>query len=111
MPQPLGLPTRRALFLLPMLLLARPTLADDRRGHERARAALQAGEIRPLAELMVEVERRWIGRVVETELERVDGAWIYEFKLLPPSGRVFEIKLDARTGALLRTRGPVQERR
>lgn len=109
---------RRALLLLPLLLLASPARADDRRegrsvdrrGHERARAALAAGEIRPLADLLAEVERRWTGRVIETELEREDDRWVYEFKLLPPSGRVFELKLDAATGALLRSRGPVQER-
>jgi uncharacterized membrane protein YkoI len=103
---------RRALLLLPMLLLATPDArADDRRDHERARAALAAGEIRPLAELLADVERRYVGRVVETELEREDGRWVYEFKLLPPSGRVVELRLDAATGALLRSRGPLQERR
>ena len=103
---------RRALLLLPALLLAAPAAqADDRRDHERARAALAAGEIRPLAELLAEIERRYVGTVIETELERDDGRWVYEFKLLPPSGRVFEIKIDAATGALIRSRGPVQERR
>jgi uncharacterized membrane protein YkoI len=103
---------RRVLLLLPALFLAAPTArADDRRDHERARAALAAGEIRPLAALLTEVERRYVGAVIETELERDDGRWIYELKLLPPSGRVFEIKLDAATGAVIRTRGPVQERR
>ncbi|WP_237213052.1 PepSY domain-containing protein [Falsiroseomonas oryziterrae] len=108
---------RRALLLLPMLTMPLLTLgapnarADDRRDHERARAALAAGEIRPLAELLGEVERRYVGRVIATELEREDGRWIYEFKLLPPSGRVVELRLDAATGALLRSRGPVEERR
>jgi uncharacterized membrane protein YkoI len=103
---------RRSLLLLPLLLLlAPPVRADDRRDHERARAALTAGEIRPLAALLAEVEQRYLGRVIETELERDDGRWIYEITILPPSGRVFELKLDATTGTLLRARGPVQERR
>ncbi|MCC7272275.1 MAG: PepSY domain-containing protein [Alphaproteobacteria bacterium] len=104
---------RRAL-ILPLLVLlsaSSPAAAGDRRDHERARAALAAGEVRPLAELLAEVERRYVGRVIETELERHDGAWVYEFELLPPSGLVFEIVLDARTGALVRSRGPVVERR
>lgn len=106
---------RRALLpmlMLPLLSLGVPDArADGRRDHERARAALAAGEIRPLADLLAEVERRYVGRVVATELEREDGRWIYEFKLLPPSGRVVELRLDAATGALLRRRGPVEERR
>ena len=102
----------RALLLRPVLLLmGGPLSASDRRDHERARAALAAGEVRPLAELLAEVERRYVGRVIETELERDDGRWIYELTVLPPSGRVFELKLDAATGALVRSRGPVQERR
>lgn len=79
--------------------------------HERARAALQAGEIRPLAELLAGIEARYIGRVIETELDREDGRWVYSFKLLPPTGRVFELEVDAATGRVLDTDGPVQERR
>jgi uncharacterized membrane protein YkoI len=102
---------RRALLVLPFLALSLPSArADRRRDHERARAALAAGEIRPLAALLAEVERRYLGTVIETELERDDGRWVYEVKILPPSGRVFELKFDAATGALLRSRGPVQER-
>lgn len=100
-----------ALLLYMPLACAAPAQAGDHRDHERARAALLAGEIRPLADLLAEVERRYDGRVIATELERDDGRWIYEVKLLPPSGRVFELKLDAATGALLRSRGPVRERR
>lgn len=104
---------RRALLLMLLLLsMGVPDArADDRRDHERARAALAAGEIRPLAALLAEVERRYVGVVIETELEREDGRWVYELKLLPPSGRVVELRLDAATGALLRSRGPVEERR
>jgi uncharacterized membrane protein YkoI len=100
------------LLLLSSLLLApADARADGRRDHERARAALAAGEIRPLADLLAEVERRYAGRVVETELDREDGRWVYEVKILPPSGRIFELHLDAATGALLRSRGLAQERR
>lgn len=102
----------RALPLaLAAMLLAAPAGAAGRRDHEQARAALAAGQIRPLAELLAEVERRFEGRVIATELERDDGRWIYEFRLVPPSGRMFMLKLDAATGALIRARGPVQERR
>ncbi|WP_051212520.1 PepSY domain-containing protein [Rubritepida flocculans] len=84
--------------------------ASERRDHERARAALEAGQIRPLSDLLAEVERRFRGRVIEAELERDDAQWLYELKILPPNGRVFIVELDAATGQLLRSRGPVQER-
>lgn len=108
---------RQALLLLSILLLPPLTLgvpgaaASDRRDHERARAALADGQIRPLSDLLAEVERRYVGRVIETELEREDGRWVYEFKLLPPSGRVARLYLDATTGTILRSRGPIEERR
>jgi uncharacterized membrane protein YkoI len=102
---------RRILPLLAVAtLLAAPAAAQDRRDHERARAALEAGQIRPLSELLTEVERRYRGRVIEAELELDEGVWQYEIKILPPNGRLFTVELDAATGALIRSRGPVQER-
>lgn len=102
----------RLMSLLTVLLsLTGPALADGKGDHNRARAALAAGAIRPLADILVEVERRWVGQVIDTELEEDDGRWVYEFKLLPPSGRIFKLELDATTGALLKSKGPVQERR
>ena len=102
---------RNLLIFLGLAITAAPASAQDRRDHERARAALEAGEIRPLAELLADVERRYRGRVIEADLDRDDGQWLYEFKILPPNGRMFVVEVDAATGALLRTRGPVQERR
>jgi uncharacterized membrane protein YkoI len=97
-------------FLAVSLILAAPAAAQDRRDHERARAALEAGQIRPLSDLLTEVERRFRGRVIEADLELDDGRWFYDIKILPPNGRIFSIKLDAATGAVVRSRGPVQER-
>jgi uncharacterized membrane protein YkoI len=99
--------------LLGALLLpaVRPALAGDD-DHERARRAVEAGRIRPLVQLLAEIERRFVGQVVETELDDDDdGRWTYEFKLLPPSGRMYKVELDAATGAVIGTKGPVQERR
>ncbi|MBI0539388.1 peptidase [Roseomonas sp. KE2513] len=86
---------------------------DDDHDHDRARAraALAAGEIRSLSEILAGVERRYVGRLIDTDLDRDHGRWIYEFKLLPPSGRVFELRVDAANGNVLSTKGPVQERR
>jgi uncharacterized membrane protein YkoI len=100
---------RHALLAL-LLLTASPAGAQERRDHERARAALEAGQIRPLSELLAVVERRYRGRVIEADLERDDGQWLYEFKILPQNGRVFTVEIDAATGDFLRSRGPVQER-
>lgn len=82
---------------------------DDRR--MAARLARESGQIMGLAELMARVERRYVGRIVKVELEREDGRWVYEFRLLPPDGRMFKVELFAADGSLRRTQGRVQERR
>ena len=85
---------------------------DDDEDNRRmaARLARESGEIMGLAELMSRVERRYVGRIVKVELDREDGRWVYEFRLLPPDGRMFKVELFATDGSLRRTEGRVQER-
>lgn len=85
------------------LLPALPASAhgDD---HERARAALRAGEVLPLATLLERLQRSHPGRVLEVELERDDGRWVYEVKLLRADGQLLKLALDARNGDLLSQR-------
>lgn len=72
--------------------------------HERARAAVQAGEVLPLPVLLERLARTHPGQVLELELERDDGRWIYEVKLLEPGGRVAKLEVDARTGEVVELR-------
>ncbi len=74
---------------------------DEDRSHDRARRALQAGEILTMAEIYERARRELPGRILEAELERARGRWIYELKILDPRGRLFELKLDAATGRIL----------
>ena len=77
--------------------------ADDK-DHELARRALQAGEVLPLRTLLERLAATHPGEVLEVELERDDGRWIYELKLLQPGGELRKLKLDARSGELLQDR-------
>jgi uncharacterized membrane protein YkoI len=84
---------------------------DHGRGdHERARAALEAGEIAPLREILERAQADFPGTLLEVELEREDGRWLYEIELLAPGGRVLELFYDARTAELLHARGHGLER-
>lgn len=94
---------RRTLLAAMLVLLAVPTLAET---HDRAREALRAGEIRPLAEVLSAVKRDFAGEVVEVELERERGRWVYEVKLLTEQGGILKLDYDARAATLLRARGP-----
>ena len=79
--------------------------------HDRARQALESGQILPLRTILERVEREYPGQVVDVELERDEGRWIYEIKVLRAGGALVKLKLDARDGAFIgskeksRTRG------
>ncbi len=77
----------------------------------RARAALAAGAIQPLAVTLSAVEVRYAGTVVEAELHESGKTWTYEFEILPDNGHLYRVFVNATTGAVTRTEGPAQERR
>ena len=78
---------------------------DDRdhhaREHDAIRAALQRGEVLPLARILAIAQEKVPGDVIEVELESKRAALVYEIKVLTQSGRVREVKIDARTGSVL----------
>ena len=78
--------------------------ADDGRGYDRARQALEAGEVLPLRAIIERVERSYPGQVLEVELERDGGRWIYEIKTLRSGGALVKLKVDARDGSILAAR-------
>lgn len=73
-------------------------------------AAFERGDFRLIAEVSAMAEGRYLGRVIEAELEPKGLAWAYEISSLPPQGTPFEVTLDARTGAFPGAERLVQER-
>jgi uncharacterized membrane protein YkoI len=102
--------TLRALLtsVLTAMLLSAMALpvarAGDKADHEQARAAVQAGEVLPLPILLHKLQRTHPGQVLELELERDDGRWLYEVKLLQANGRLLKLELDASTGLVLKVK-------
>ncbi|MDP3522391.1 MAG: PepSY domain-containing protein [Hydrogenophaga sp.] len=84
--------------------LAAPALASDRADHDRARAALQAGEILPLATVLQRVAAEHPGQVLEVELEREGARWVYEIKLLQAGGGLLKLEVDAASARVLKAR-------
>lgn len=84
--------------------------ADDRRAggddrdHDRARAAVQAGEVLPWPIVFDRLQRTHPGQVLDLELEREAGRWIYEVRLLQPDGRLLKLEVDARTAEVIEVR-------
>lgn len=81
-------------------LLAGPASGAE---HDVVRRAVQAGEIKPLAEILKVVQSIHPGRVLDVDLEQdADGRRWYEIKLLHRDGHRVEIYVDAVSGAEIR---------
>ena len=93
------------LALLAVSLALQPAWSGSKDDHNRARQAVQAGQVLPLRSVLERLEREHPGQVMEVELEQEEGRWIYEVKLLQPQGQLVKLKLDARTAALLPGKG------
>ncbi len=89
----------RPLVLL-LFLCALPARAglDD---FQRAREALERGEVLPLGTILSIVEKEIDARVIEVEFEEEGGQYIYEFELITPDGRLLEARADAVDGRIL----------
>ncbi len=61
-----------------------------------------SGEIRPLEEISARAKEAKPGDILETELDRSGGRYIYEIEILDKDGRVWELELDASTAELLK---------
>lgn len=93
---------RSTPLLLACSFLATPAWASDRDDHERALQAVQSGQVLPLTTVLERLGRQHPGQVLEVELERDAGQWIYEIKLLSADGQLLKLKLDAGTAAVVR---------
>lgn len=115
-----GHPCRKAAGALCILLLAFGSNAgmaenERERDHDRARQAVEAGEVLPLRTILERVERQYPGQVIDVELEREhensQERWIYRIKLLRSGGALIKLKVDARDGSIIGRKGPgVHER-
>ena len=93
-----------ALPLLAGALLASPpaAVARDHDEHRRdeVRRAVEAGEIKSLAEILKAVRGKLPGEVAGVEIEREHGRWLYEFRIIDSKGRLYEVYIDARSGRI-----------
>ena len=89
-------------------LLAAPIAQASDKDNERARQAVQAGQVLPLPAVLEKLAATHPGQVLEVELEREsdhgrDG-WVYEIKLLQRDGQLVKLELDAKTAEVLRSK-------
>ena len=68
----------------------------------RSAARSRAGEIHSLADILKALRGKLPGEVAGVEIERKDGRWLYEFRVVDSQGRLFEVYVDARSGEIER---------
>ncbi len=96
-----------ALAVVAALTIAGGAPAKDKKAKKAdevtsIRAAVERGDLLPLPRILALAQARVPGEVVKIELEQDDGMLLYEVKILTKKGRVREVELDARTGALIK---------
>ena len=99
--------TRRDIIALGLLVALLPAvaLADRERDYDRARRAVERGEALALSEILGRVRSDLGGEVVGVDFERRRERWIYEFKVVDPGGRLWEVYVDAATAAVIKREG------
>jgi uncharacterized membrane protein YkoI len=93
-------------LLAGVLLAPAPAAASDhdRGAPDAVRRAVEAGEIKSLADILASLRDKLPGQVAGVEIERERGRWIYEFRLVDDKGRLYEAYVDARSGEIERVK-------
>lgn len=93
--------TGACLLACKIALLACPLPASAGEGQAAARRLNASGTILSLEKITESAKKVKPGHILETELERKEGGYIYEIEILDAHGQVWEVKLDAKTGKLI----------
>jgi uncharacterized membrane protein YkoI len=86
-----------------LLLGAGPACADS--DQDRARAAVESGEVKPLNAILKSVRKQYKGQVLDTQLLDLGGRWVYRIRMLTQDGKVLDIGVDGRSGQIMDVQG------
>lgn len=90
------------LFLVVSLLGLAVSMSHADVSQSKARALLQSGQILSLERIHQKANLIQPGKIIESELEKKDMRYLYEIEVLDSKGVVWELKLDAKTGQLIK---------
>jgi len=93
-----------ALFVAIAILLALVffTRADSGESPASASRLSAKGDILSLEKISQKAKSYKPGEILEVELEKKHGRYIYEVDILDAASQVWELKLDAKSGQLLK---------
>ena len=102
----------RYVVLLLLALSLGPVFSLPARAGEsdqdRARSAVEKGQIKPLDQILSSVRRHVPGRVVRVDLHGGNGGhrpYVYDVRVMSPQGNISAVEVDARTAKILSVRG------
>ncbi len=101
--------TMRALLVLLVLTgmaglpVDIPAQAQSDQGS--ARDAADAGQIKPLSEVLHVVKASVPGQVLDVQLDKSGNPWTYRIRVRSDKGNVVLVVVDAETGKILSTKG------
>jgi uncharacterized membrane protein YkoI len=81
-----------------------PTAAqasDDRARASEVRQLRDSGKIMPMEDILARSRAAQPGQVVEVELDREDGRYVYEVKIIDDTDKVHKLEIDAASGDIL----------
>lgn len=90
----------RSFILVLCFCLSIPAMAGD--DHDKARKALESGQVLPLQQILQKISKDYPAQVIEVDLERKKDGWIYEIKQLGADGSLSKLEVDAKTGIVLK---------
>ena len=95
-------PAVLTVLLAALMPLAAPSNSfardDDLERRDAVRRAVEAGEVLPLSQILERIRVKVSGDITGIEIERANGRWRYEFRVIDRGGRVLEVHVDARSG-------------
>ena len=91
-----------AVILVTLGFKANIPFAAAEEGQVTVRKLQESGQILSLEKIAKLANAVKPGEILETELEHKKGRYIYEVELLDTRGQVWEVKLDAKTGKLIK---------
>ncbi len=92
-----GTITALALMIVPF-----PAAASERYGPAEAAALVKQGIIIPMKAVVAKAEKLKAGRLLEADLRKKKGLYVYEVEILDAAGIVWELKFNAANGELLK---------
>ena len=86
------------------VLAATPSAASERVRQQEVRQLRESGKILPMEDILARARAAQPGQIVEVELERDDGRYVYEVKVIDSADKVHKLELEAGSGEVLRRR-------